>query len=282
MMWPICLGLNGFTSAEVAYGVRFRLAEILAHAHDLHYDGIEIIPFHEPYPSTAKGQRELKALYEGYDLAIPALQSQTKGHASSPEQGQRDAYVESLKLNLELAHNVGAGVVGVWSGVHLPGVELDEQARWALDTYARCTELAEKAGLTLALEPEPVQVVDSLEDLLMVLDGVGSPALTMIFDFAHINVLSGERPLDFLAAVSGRIGHVHLTDNDGEQLLLDVEGASGTSKHLAVGDGNLDMKALVGALQKTGYAGWVQVDVWENPDPYRASRLGKMFLDDLR
>ena len=64
-MWPICLGLNGFTSAEVAYGVRFRLDEILAHAHDLHYDGIEIIPFHEPYPSTAKGQRELKLLYEG-------------------------------------------------------------------------------------------------------------------------------------------------------------------------------------------------------------------------
>ena len=176
---------------------------------------------------------------------------------------------------------MGAGVVGVWSGAHLEEVELDEQARWALDTYVRCTELTEEAGLTLALEPEPVQVVDSLEDLLMILDGVGSPTLTMIFDFAHVNVLSGGRPLEFLSAVSGRIGHVHLTDNDGKQLLLDVKGASCTSSHLAVGDGNLNMAALVGALRETGYAGWMQVDVWENQDPYRASRLGKLFLDDL-
>ena len=133
-MWSVCLGLNGLASAEVAHGVRFHLEEILAHAHDLRYDGIEIFPFHGPYPGTAKGQRELKALYEGYDLAIPALQSQTKGHASSPERGQRDAYVESLKFNLELAHNVEAGVAGVWSGAHLAGVELDEQARWAMAT----------------------------------------------------------------------------------------------------------------------------------------------------
>lgn len=281
-MWPICLGLNGFASAERVYGLDFRLEDILAHARDLGYVGIELSPFHEPYPTTAAGQQALKALYRAYDLATPALQSATRGHAASLEQGLRDAYVESVEEMLQLAHAIGATVVGVWSGTPLAAVPADEQVRWALDTYQRCAPLAADAGITLALEPEPVQVADSLEDLLLILDGVASPAFTALFDFSHANVLSGGRPLDFLAALAGRIGHVHLTDNDGDVLRLDVEGASGTSKHLAVGDGNLDMVSLLSGLCETRYAGWMQVDVWENPDPYRASRLGKQFLDALR
>jgi len=150
-----------------------------------------------------------------------------------------------------------------------------------LDTCQRCAALAEEAGITLALEPEPVQVVSSLEDILFLLDGVDSSVFTALYDLSHANVLSRGRPLDFLLALEGRVGHVHFTDSDAQQLLLDVEGASGTSKHLAVGDGNLDLAAILQALKDAGYAGWMQVDVWENPDPYRASKLGKQYLDDF-
>jgi sugar phosphate isomerase/epimerase len=276
------LGLNGFASAERVHGLSFRLADILAHAHGLGYDGIELFPFHEPYPTTATGQQALRALYRGYGLATPALQSAVRGHAASPERSLRDAYAESIKAMLELAHTVEATVVGVWSGAPLSGVPAGEQMRWLLDTYQHCTALAEDAHITLALEPEPVQVVDSLEDLLFILNGVASLAFTAIFDFSHANVLSCGQPLEFLMALSGRIGHVHLTDNDGNILRSDVEGASHTSKHLAVGDGDLDMMSFVRGLREMGYSGWMQVDVWENPDPYRASRLGKQFLDTLR
>lgn len=281
-MWPICLGLNGFVSSEKVFGLNFQLEEILSHARDLGYDGIELFPFHQSYPGKAHEQRTLRQFYQGYGLAIPALQSACQGHAASPVKRERDAYIESLKAMLELAHNVGAGVVGVWSGMPIPGMAPKEQVQWCVDTYQQCAQLAQKADITLALEPEPVQVIDSLEDLLKVLDGVKLPCFTAIFDLSHVNVLSRGHPLDFLKSIHGRIGHVHFTDNDGEVLLSNVEGASHTSKHLAVGDGDMDLVAIINAFRQISYSGWMQVDVWENPDPYLASRKGKEFLDSIK
>ena len=280
-MWKTCVGLNGFASSERVHGLHFELEEILGQARDLGYDGIELFPFHGSYPSSPSGQRALRDLYRGYGLATPALQPETRGHAASPEQKMRDAYVESVQRMIEFAHVLEASEVGLWAGAPLEGVPHDEQMQGVLDTCRRCTELAEEAGITLALEPEPVQVVSSLEDILLLLDGVNSPAFTALYDFAHADVLSGGHALDFLLALGGRVGHVHFTDCDSQTLLLDVEGASGTSKHLAVGDGNLDLAALLRALIDGGYAGWMQVDVWENPDPFRAARLGKEYLDDF-
>lgn len=282
-MWSTCLGLNGFASSERAHGLSFELEEILSHARDLGYDGIELFPFHGPYPTTVSEQRAFKAVYERYGLATPALQPQTRGHAASPEREMRDAFVESVQRNLEFAQVLEASEMGIWSGMPLRDVPHDEQMRYTLETCQRCTALAEEAGITLALEPEPVQVVSSLEDILFLLDGIDSPVFTALFDFAHTNVIPGGPVLDFLAALGGRVGHVHFTDNDGQVLLLEgVEGASGTSSHLAAGDGNLELGSVLQALSEAGYAGWMQVDVWENPDPYRASKLGKQFLDKLK
>jgi sugar phosphate isomerase/epimerase len=63
-VWRVCLGLNGFTSAERVYGLRFELSDILRHAKDLGYDGIELFLFREPYPDTVAGQRGLRVVPE--------------------------------------------------------------------------------------------------------------------------------------------------------------------------------------------------------------------------
>ena len=41
-MWNICLGLNGFASSEKVHGLSFQLEDILTHARELGYDGIEL------------------------------------------------------------------------------------------------------------------------------------------------------------------------------------------------------------------------------------------------
>ena len=58
--------------------------------------------------------------------------------------------------------------------------------------------------------------------------------------------------------------------------------SSQTSKHLAAGDGTMDLVTLINAFRRMNYPGWMQVDVWENPDPFRASRKGKEFLDSIK
>jgi sugar phosphate isomerase/epimerase len=281
-MWPTGLSLNAFVGSETIYGLHFELQEILNHARDLGYDGIELSPFHQPYPQTPRDQRNLKKLYQSYGLAIPALYAFCQGQAGSPDKNERKLYVESLKPMFDLANNLGAGVVGVGSGMAIRGVPVEEQVNWVVETYRQCGQFAERAQITLALEPEPVHVIDSLEELLIVLDGVDLPCFTTIFDVSHANVLSRCHPLEFLRSIQGRVGLVHFTDNDGQILSSGVEGASHTSKHLAVGDGNVDLNSILDALRRMNYSGWIQVDVWENPDPFRASMKAKRFLEAFR
>jgi sugar phosphate isomerase/epimerase len=60
------------------------------------------------------------------------------------------------------------------------------------------------------------------------------------------------------------VGYVQFTDSDGT--LRDL----GTSKHLAAGDGHIDLRASLQLLYKGGFRGWIMIDEWEVPDPYDA------------
>ena len=74
----------------------------------------------------------------------------------------------------------------------------------------------------------------------------------------------------------GQIGHVHFTDTDGTR-----RGARGTSKHLTLGEGKLDLLALLTELKRQGYAHWIMLDLWRIPDIYRAAFVGKQRLDGM-
>jgi sugar phosphate isomerase/epimerase len=73
------------------------------------------------------------------------------------------------------------------------------------------------------------------------------------------------------------IGHTHLCDNDGTCSTFE----SRSSTHLPLGHGSLDWQALLTQLIDGGYKKWLDIDVWEQRDPFRASAIGKHALDDF-
>ena len=98
----------------------------------------------------------------------------------------------------------------------------------------------------------------------------------MIYDPSHFDLMNGStgRPHEMLRRVGvERIGYLHFTDTDGT--LRD----GGTSKHLPCGDGHVDIDASLKVLCEGGFRGWAMVDAWEIPDPYDASRKGKLALE---
>jgi sugar phosphate isomerase/epimerase len=221
----------------------------------------------------------LRKQVEDHGLRIASIQSLPgglgNGHPGSAYSLCRNDYVEYIKGALELAVTLGCDNMGVWAGERFGDGPNRQTVRYMTETYARCADLAKGAGIPLCLEAEPVQQVNTPEVWLAILRGVDSPYLRGICDFAHLNVMSHEQPMRLLRRLQPFIGHTHLCGNDGTC----TKHESRSSRHLPLTEGTLDWRAVLGKLLDDGYDQWLDVDVWEHPDPFKAVELSKRALD---
>ena len=138
-----------------------------------------------------------------------------------------------------------------------------------IDTLGHLTQLAQRGGITLLLEPLTsleTTAVETLDDLVTVLDGVASPNLAAMLDTGHINVTAtalGLDPIDYFRShadkLGGRFRHLHIDDNHGD---LDA--------HLLPGEGSFDFAAAYAVLRDTGYDGYLSAELMmfgANPVP---------------
>ena len=285
-MWRTAIGLNGFGSSEKAFGKRYELDDILAFAKKEGFDGVEWWPFHEPYPDPADDAaiKALRSKVEGYGLRIFSIQSQPRGaNPLSPDPAVRLKFVELLKAQIDLAAKLGGEAAGMWPPPHAAAKDVTEDE--IIERLAGCIRPAAKhaadRGLMLAIEGEPPLVINSPARYKKLLAAVGMKEFKVIFDPSHFDLLTGGklRP-DLLLEELGvsRIGYVQFTDGDGT-LMKRPDGSSGTSKHLAAGEGKYDMQRLLEMLYKGGFRGWIQMDTWETEDPFHASRRGKQAVE---
>lgn len=275
------LGLNGFGWAHVVYGLPYNFGRILRHAKGLGFDAVELFGMPKPYPAKKRDQRALRKQVEDHGLRIASIQSLPgglgNGHPGSAYSLCRNDYVEYIKQALELAVVLGCDNMGVWAGELFGDGPNKQTVRYMVETYGRCAELAEDAGIPLCLEAEPVQQVNTPEVWFRILRGVNSPYLRGICDFGHLNVMSGEQPLRLLRRLQPYIGHTHLCGNDGTC----TRHESRSSRHLPLTEGSMDWRAVLGKLLDAGYDQWLDVDVWEHPDPFRATAESKRALDEF-
>jgi len=293
--WKIALGLNAFGSLIETYGVYYSLPEVLDRAAKLGYDGIELFPYpacpmptpprtppekapRSPYPQSRAGRRLLRMAYLEYGLEIPAIQSRPEGRPASPNGKVRERHVETLEEQIEFAVEVGARNVGVWPAARLTeDFTRDGAVELAIDTYSRVVGLAEDYDVTLSFEGEPNLLINTPELVKRLLDGVHSKHFRYLYDFAHANVTSGGKPLELLKLIEGRVGWLHVTDNDGTRFR-----GEGTSTHLPLGEGTMDYELVLKNLFDVGYEGngWIQVDLWQYPDLFHGFERSKRKLEE--
>jgi sugar phosphate isomerase/epimerase len=251
----------------------------LKHAADLGFDGVELFGMPDNYPTDRSSQVALRKQVENYGLVISSIQSLPgglgNGHPASAYSICRKGYVAYIQETLNLATTLGCSAMGVWAG-ELFGTGPNQQSiGYMTETYGQCAELAKQAGITLVLEAEPVQQVNTPEVWFRILKTVNSPHLRALCDFAHINTLSQLKPLELLKELQPYIGYTHLAGNDGTCSTFE----SRSSTHLALNQGTMDWKAMLNQLLDGGYTGWLDIDAWEHPDPFDAMKTGKQALD---
>jgi sugar phosphate isomerase/epimerase len=277
--WKTAVGLNGFASSSWKYKKTFPIWEVLDFASRQGFDGVELTqnwPMGD-YPPGEDARRvaAMKRLYDAFGLQVFSLQT-TARDAFAPEEAARKQWLEQFRSRARLVQALGGSCIGLWPAGPLRGQSVEEAIRLLGRSFREAARLAADMGLVTAFEIEPPFAFHSEQHMQQILEAAGDPLVKVIYDPSHFDWISGStgRPHEMLHRIGvDRIGYVQLTDSDGT--LRD----GGTTKHLACGDGHIDIPASLGMLLKGSFSGWIMIDAWEIPDPYDACVKGKQAID---
>jgi len=150
-----------------------------------------------------------------------------------------------------------------------PAFRWDDVWGWLTDSMGACADEADRAGLTLCVEPRVGEIISNTDALLRLMEAVDSDNFGAVLDTGHLHAQKEILPLS-VEKLGGHIRYVHASDNDGQ-----------TNQHLAPGTGTVDWEGVFLALKKHAFSGYVAVDVGNVPKLDAAYTASKTFLEDL-
>lgn len=157
----------------------------------------------------------------------------------------------------------GADVVVIAAATGAEGYDerpdLDDD-QWAtlLGNLDRISDAAAARGLLAVLHPHVGTMVESGTETERVLAG---SRIALCLDTGHL-LIGGGDPVAIAAQHPDRIGHVHLKDvrhdlaarvQHGELTYTDAVAAG---MYVPLGEGDVDVAAIIGSLESAGYTGW--------------------------
>ncbi len=189
-----------------------------------------------------------------------------------PDEGFRRQRVEHTKRALTMARKLGARCITTEPGGPL---ESGITREWAMDTFVEglneALEHAEGEGVLLLVEPEPDLLIENAEQFVELAQRIDSPAFGLNFDVGHFYCVSD--PLgETIERLSRYTRHYHFEDI----------AATRVHEHLIPGSGAIDFPAVIEAIGRTGYQGWLTVELYpflDNPDG--AGRAAMDYLKPL-
>ena len=166
----------------------------------------------------------------------------------------RETLANELALAFETARRVGSTHLAVLSGLGSQTSERAQRAAFA-ENLRWAAERAERAGVVLLLESVdrnrlPAMLLHHIDDAREILTAVGSPAVRLIFDTAHIQAMDGDLIANLEAAWDA-VAIVQLADTPGR---------------LEPGTGEVDFDAVLALLKRRRFRGLVELEFnWSAP-----------------
>ncbi|MDG6939402.1 MAG: sugar phosphate isomerase/epimerase [Nitrososphaerota archaeon] len=117
-----------------------------------------------------------------------------------------------------------------------------------VESVGQLCDMAKAAGLKLAMEPRPREVIGNTDAMLALLRDVGSSDLGTVFDTGHHFVMKEVLPVS-IWKLANSIASVQLSDNDGI-----------IEHHWAPGEGRIDFESVLRALNDERYGGYLAIE----------------------
>jgi sugar phosphate isomerase/epimerase len=200
---------------------------------------------------TQTGLRQIRKWLDDEGLVVSAVAFPTRGGYADAD--RLEARIAATKSALELAHALGARVVTNHIGdiPPVPAPDADEpDPAWQLliDVLADIGRWGHRVGATLCAEAGRAAPAD----LLRVIAAL--PEVSLQCDIVTGSLLVHHQdPVAAVETLRSHIGFVHVTDA--------VAGSyAGRGRPAPLGTGEVDVPAVLGALEERAYRGWIGLE----------------------
>ena len=233
--------------------------------------GLEIAPtriWKSPLDSSKQERSAVRTRWSDRGVTIVSLQALLFGRPELvlfESEARRRSTLDFLRGIIELAADLGAGrlVFGSPRNRARGSMTKEETDRVALPFFRAVGDSAADAGVVFCLEPNPVQYdcdwITTVEEGHRFVTRVGHPGIGINADSGGIT-LAGEDPAVISQALD-RIFHFHVSE---PQLV-------------PIGSGGVNHQNFAEVLRRSGYSGWVSVEMRPPPAENRTQTLEASF-----
>jgi sugar phosphate isomerase/epimerase len=185
-------------------------------------------------------------------IEIPQAHGFLQADVASPDPVKRQNDLDTLERHLQWCAKLGSKVVVMHPGGRTENPTPAKQAEVMdlnVEAFRALGAAAESLGLKIALENLAREGASRPEELIELIDAIGSAAVGVALDTSHANIVGLDIPRavcdfgDLLIAT-------HISDNDG----------SG-DQHRTPGSGTIDWPPISAALLQIGYEGLYNLEI---------------------
>lgn len=251
-------GLSMYSLLAPVRAGRLDLYGFLDYAARAGFDGVELLDMFwtDEAAEVAGAKRRCEAL--GLELPVYSIST----NFLQPDESAGQAELASLKRGVDLAAELGAPLLRVFSGDLLPGYTFEQGFSRVVDSLAEGAAYAKERQITLVLENHGL-VAGRSEQVRAIIEAVDSAALRCNLDTGNF-LLVGEDPVEAAAALADLVALVHFKDLDlatpeqSDHVYTGLDGRRYTG--VIVGDGLVDFGAIIEILAQQGYGGWLSLE----------------------
>jgi sugar phosphate isomerase/epimerase len=238
-----------------------RLADALALIADEGYTAVALTigyPHVRPFDADLGSQLDtLRALLDTYGLKVNietgARYLLDPRHKHKPSLVDIDAAprIEFIRRAIDIAADIGATCVSLWSGYAVSHGDPDITRDHLLSRLARVVDYADRKEVTLGFEPEPGMFVETVQEVLAVCRALDDPPrLGVTLDVGHCVMTEPSGAPTAIVELGAKLVNVHLDDMKPDK-----------HDHLEFGDGDLDLGAVMDALDSNAFPGIASVEL---------------------
>ncbi len=211
---------------------------------------------------------------QSYGMTVPALVR--GGFFCDPDPIERERRIAHNKMLLGMAGELHADMLVLVVGA-VPKIALEVQRKWVQEAIEKLLPEASRCGVKLAIEPlHPMYAGDKscinrLSDARVICEAVSDPLLGVAVDVYHVwwdPDLAAEIEL---LGKSNKLFAFHLCD-------WRVPTRDLLNDRALMGDGCIDLRAIQSMMEKAGFDGWNEVEIFSTE---HWSRDQDQFLSDI-
>jgi sugar phosphate isomerase/epimerase len=168
----------------------------------------------------------------------------------SADPAGRRRRVDFLRAAIDVAAEVRAESVSLWSGTPDDGADFDAAFARLVAELAAVLDHAEARGVRIAFEPEPGMLIDTMARFDRLREALPHPRLGLTLDLGHVHCLGDGEPADRIRQYAEILWNIHIEDM-----------RRGVHEHLPFGRGEMDFEPIFSAFDDIDYAGPVHAEL---------------------